>query len=35
MKKKPLWLRRFIAAITPRRALTIVEGDMLPEKMPL
>ena len=35
MKKKPLWLRGFIAAMTPRRALTIVEGDKLPEKMPL
>ena len=32
---KPLWLRRFIAAFSPRRSLRIVPGDMLPARLPL
>ncbi|UGA43030.1 hypothetical protein HU230_0032875 [Bradyrhizobium quebecense] len=35
MKKKPLWWRRLVAALAPRRKLKIVDGDMLPEKLPL
>jgi hypothetical protein len=32
---KTLWCRRLIALLMPRRSLKIVEGDMLPEKLPL
>jgi hypothetical protein len=35
MKRGPLWWRRLVAALVPRRSLKIVEGDMLPEKLPL
>ncbi|MHC2584217.1 DUF6527 family protein [Bradyrhizobium diazoefficiens] len=35
MTKRPLWWRRLKAALTPRRTLKIVDGDMLPEKLPL
>jgi len=34
MKRRPLWWRRMIAALAPRRSLKIVEGDMLPAKLP-
>lgn len=34
MSPKPLWWRRFVAALTPRRSLVIVEGDMLPKRLP-
>jgi Family of unknown function (DUF6527) len=35
MKRRPLWWRRLIASLAPRRSLKIAEGDMLPEKLPL
>jgi hypothetical protein len=35
MKQKPMWWRRFVAAVTPRRSMVVVEGDMLPKKLPL
>ena len=35
MKRKPLWWRRLIATLAPRRSLWLVEGDMLPEKLPV
>ena len=35
MKPRPLWWRRFKAAVMPRRRLRIVAGDMLPEKLPM
>ncbi len=35
MKTRPLWWRRIIAAMTPRRSLKIVAGDTLPEKLPV
>jgi hypothetical protein len=35
MKRRPLWWRRFFAALVPPRSLKIVEGDTLPEKLPL
>lgn len=35
MKRMPLWWRRIVAALTPRRSLVVVEGDMLPDKLPL
>lgn len=35
MKPKPLWRRRLVAALTPRRSLKITEGDMLPPKLPI
>ena len=34
MKRRPLWWRRMMAALAPRRALQVVEGDMLPAKLP-
>lgn len=34
MKRSPLWWRGFIAAISPRRQLKVVESDTLPEKLP-
>lgn len=34
MKRKPLWWRRMLAALAPRRSLKVVEGDMLPAKLP-
>jgi hypothetical protein len=34
MRRRPLWWRRFVATLTPRRSLVIVDGDMLPEKLP-
>ena len=34
MKRMPLWWRRMMAALAPRRSLKIVEGDMLPAKLP-
>ncbi len=34
MKRKALWLRKAVAAITPRRRLRVVAGDSLPEKLP-
>jgi hypothetical protein len=35
MKQKPLWWRRLAAALTPRRSMVVVEGDMLPKRLPL
>ena len=35
MKRRPLWCRRLVAALTPRRSLTVVASDMLPAKLPL
>ncbi|MGE0278502.1 MAG: DUF6527 family protein [Alphaproteobacteria bacterium] len=35
MKRRPLWWRRIVAVLIPRRSLVIVEGDMLPDKLPL
>lgn len=35
MKRRPLWWRRFVSALTPRRSLVVVEGDMLPDSLPL
>lgn len=34
MKRKSLWWRRLVARLAPRRSLKIVEGDMLPSKLP-
>jgi len=34
MKRKSLWWRRLVARFAPRRSLKIVEGDMLPPKLP-
>ena len=34
MKRSPLWWRRIVAALVPRRSLRMVEGDMLPERLP-
>jgi hypothetical protein len=33
--KRPLWWRRLVATLTPRRSVQIVDGDTLPEKLPL
>jgi hypothetical protein len=35
MKQRPLWWRRLTAALTPRRSMVVVEGDMLPKRLPL
>ncbi|QQO20527.1 hypothetical protein JJB98_11675 [Bradyrhizobium diazoefficiens] len=35
MKQKPIWWRRLTAALTPRRSMVVVEGDMLPKRLPL
>lgn len=35
MKRRPLWWRRLVAALAPRRSLKVVESDMLPENLPL
>jgi hypothetical protein len=32
--RKPLWWRRLFAALNRRRLLEIVDGDMLPNKLP-
>ena len=34
MKRRPLWWRRMIAALAPRRSLKIVDGDMPPGRLP-
>lgn len=34
MNHKPLWWRRFVAWLMPRRSLVVVEGDMLPRRLP-
>jgi Family of unknown function (DUF6527) len=34
MMHRPLWWRRFLARFSPRRALEIIEGDSLPERLP-
>lgn len=34
MIARPLWWRRLLARFSPRRALEIVEGDSLPERLP-
>jgi hypothetical protein len=33
--RRPLWIRKLIAAVTPRRYARYIEGDTLPEKLPL
>lgn len=35
MKKKPLWWRRIVGALTPRRLLKVIDGDTLPVRLPL
>ena len=35
MTRWPFWWRKMIAAIGPRRGLVVIEGDTLPEKLPL
>ena len=35
MNKKPLWWRRLVASLTPRRSLKVIDGDTLPERLPL
>ncbi len=35
MKRRPLWWRRSLSALTPRRKIETVEGDMLPDRLPL
>lgn len=35
MTRKPLWWRRLVATLTPRRSLKVVDGDTLPKKLPL
>ncbi len=35
MKRKPLWRRRIVAALSPRRSLTVIDGDMLPKRLPI
>jgi hypothetical protein len=34
MISRPLWWRQFLARFSPRRALTIIESDSLPERLP-
>ena len=34
MRRKSLWRRRLETALTRRRSLKIVNGDMLPERLP-
>jgi hypothetical protein len=34
MKRRPLWWRRMVAALAPRRSLRVAKGDMLPKKLP-
>jgi len=35
MNRKPLWWRRLVATLTLRRSLVVVEGDTLPDRLPL
>ena len=35
MRRKPLWWRRMIANLAPRRSLVVVDDDTLPDKLPL
>lgn len=35
MRRRRLWWRWAVTALTPRRSLKIVEGDELPKKLPL
>lgn len=35
MKKRPLWWRRIVTGLTPRRLLKVVDGDTLPARLPL
>ena len=35
MKKRSLFWRRIVAALTPRRLLKVVDGDTLPARLPL
>jgi hypothetical protein len=35
MKKRSLFWRRIVAALTPRRFLKVVDGDTLPARLPL
>lgn len=32
--QRPLWWRKFVAAISPRRRLRVIEGDTLPDELP-
>lgn len=34
MKRRPLWWRKFVAALSPCRAVKIIEGDTLPNELP-
>lgn len=34
MRRRPLWWRRLAANLAPRRALVVVAGDTLPDKLP-
>jgi hypothetical protein len=35
MTPTPLWWRRLLAFVSPRRAVRIVEGDTLPDRLPI
>lgn len=35
MKRRPLWLRRFCAWLTPAKRLVVVNDDTLPARLPL
>jgi len=35
VKRTPMWWRRLVALVTPRRSMVVVEGDMLPKRLPL
>lgn len=35
MNRKPLWWRRLVASLTPRRSLKVIDGDTLPHRLPL
>ena len=32
--RRPFWYRRFLASVSPRRKVTIIEGDTLPNRLP-
>jgi hypothetical protein len=32
--RRPLWWRQFLALVSPRRSVTIIEGDTLPNELP-
>lgn len=35
MRRRPLWWRRFLSYLIPRRKMEIIEGDTLPTRLPL